>query len=631
MDAGSIRQNSVTLEGQKSAIMKKIFILSAIVGFYTVGTQAQTDIDQTTSEHEQCSFFMKTPPLREILSDVPVSNEYSNEKEEINKHERNTDIVIDDHGIPSNNHMDPVLQSEMGTRSGKNMLKASWTGLTNGFAAPLDPSGAAGIDYYVQAINSSFRIYEKDGTPASVSQSLASIWPGSSADGDPIVMFDRYADRWFISQFQTGSNEILIAISETSDPLGSYYLYEFSFAQFPDYPKFGVWSNAYYMTSNSWGKDCVAFEREKMLVGDPNASVIKMNFPSFVSFFPSVAPAYAEGPTEPDADEPGYFFLPQDDSWSGVSEDHILVFKCELDWEAGTGSVVRHQEIPTASFNGVFTSSWNDITQQGTTQKLDAVAGIFMYRAQYRRFDDYNVVMLCQTVDVNNNNRAGVRWYELREENDGEWYIYQEGTYNPNDGNSRWMANIAMDLNGNIGMAYSCAGPNEYAGLRFTGRFIDDPLGEMTVEEQIAEEGTGFQTGTNRYGDYHQMSVDPTDDATFWYTGNYLTNSGNSLRTKIFSFAMWQLLGEEEKSFSNPFFNAYQPNPSTVTLTWSDLKDDQINVVITDLNGKVIVNDQVATEITQKSYDVPSYATGIYLVNIAGENTNMSQKVYIGR
>jgi len=619
--------------------MKKTLTLAAIVGFSSL-SMAQDDQDmQKEVKHEQCTFFMKTAPIKNLLKNVePIDEETAYENWESHDRVQHSDwSQISDHGIPENNNIDPARQQVYGRHGGKG-TKANWIG--QGGANPPDPTGAAGIDHYMQAVNSSYRIYNKDGSSASAAYPLSSMWPGTDSDGDPIVMYDRYADRWFISQFQHNNGgppyAMVMAVSETSDPLGSYYLYEYSFSGFPDYPKFAVWSNAYFMTANSGSNDCVAFEREKMILGDPTASKISMTFPNFYQFFNSVAPAYAEGLWAPEDNEPGWAFAVQDDSWPGINDDHIKVLKIELDWDTpNNSSVVVHQEINTTSFNSVFTGSWDDITQPGTTQKLDAVAGIFMYRAQYRRFPGYNSMLLVTTVDANGANRAGVRWYELREDlasNPGEWYIYQESTFDPNDGNSRWMGNAAMDINGHIGMAYSISGSNEYPGIRYTGRYASDPLNEMTVEEQVAVEGGGSKTNNgNRYGDYSQMTVDPTDDATFWFTGEYMGGTNNA-RTRIFSFAMWELLGEDEKPVSKPYFNAYQPNTSEVKVMWKDLSDDLIAISVLDVNGKLIAQESgIDASLESATFSIPETSSGIYLVQVQGENTNLTEKIYLGR
>lgn len=607
--------------------MRKIFTISAAVALVSgiSFAQQQEDNIQMESTFEYNTGFFKTPPLRDLFKTLTPVDENAPIEKELNHHERNTTLDID-----YNDHTeDPNVQTTMGTRDGSNWTKANWAALT-GSGYPPDPTGAAGQDYYVQAVNSKYRVYNKDGSGASGVFNLSSLYPmTSSNDGDPIVMYDRFADRWFISQFGLSGNKIFIAVSETADPLGAYYAYEFSFSSFPDYPKYSVWSNAYFMTANTSGPDCVAFEREKMLLGDPTAGKINMYFPSTPMFFNSVAPAYAEGPTAPEADEPCYFFIPQEAAWSGsITYDHIKIFKAEIDWVAGTGSVSVHQQIAD-DFDAVFTSSWDDITQKGTSQKLDAVAGIYMYRAQYRRFVDYNVCLLTMTVDVSGTNRAGVHWVELRDNNDGTWYIYQEGTYAPDATNSRWMGNCAMDQQGNIALAYCFAGPNEYAGIRYTGRYANDPLGEMTVQEQIGVEGVSYQNVTNRWGDYSQMAMDPSDDMTFWFTGEYAKGLNNP-GTRVISFSSWHLAGTEEQQIE-AFFTAYQPDPTTVRLKWHSVQDDQVMASLVDMNGKVMAQEQLNADLETVDFIIPETASGIYLVTLTGSKTNLSKKIYISK
>ncbi len=176
-----------------------------------------------------------------------------------------------------------------------------------------DPTGAAGPDRYVQAVNTAFRVYQKTGTPDGISSSLSSLWSGSDNLGDPIVMYDRHADRWFISQFNSGPNRMLLAVSETPDPRGAYFTYEYTFSQFPDYPKFSIWWDGYYMTSNS-NKTAVVFERSRMLTGDPTARMIALSAPSVInSGFTSVLPADADGDLPPTG-TPCYFFNIEDNT-----------------------------------------------------------------------------------------------------------------------------------------------------------------------------------------------------------------------------------------------------------------------------------------------------------------------------
>ena len=198
--------------------------------------------------------------------------------------------------------------------------------------------------------------------------------------------------------------------------------------------------------------------------------------------------------------------------------------------------------LPTDSFDSGFSNSCRafgncNISQPGTNRKLDALSSRLMYRLQYRNFGTYSTLVTNHTVDVGSN-QGGVRWYELR--NSGSsWSIYQEGTYAP-DANNRWMGSIAMDGYGNIALGYSISSSTIYPSIRFVGRYKDDLLDQMTVSEQSVIAGSGYQSGIyGRWGDYSMMSVDPNDDATFWYTTEYIQTSGTAnWQTRIASFTL---------------------------------------------------------------------------------------------
>jgi hypothetical protein len=192
------------------------------------------------------------------------------------------------------------------------------------------------------------------------------------------------------------------------------------------------------------------------------------------------------------------------------------------------------------------------------------------------------------------------------------------------------MGNAAMDAQGNIALAYSFVGSNEYAGLRYTGRFKNDPLGQMTVQEQIAVEGEGSQTGGNRYGDYSQMSIDPSDDATFWFTGEYI-GAGGSRRTRIFSFSSWHLSSVGETNEKVPFFNAFQPNADQLTVTWTNVKDNNLTLSLYDMQGKLITEITEESQMQEKTFMLPSNSKGIYMLRLTGTNTNLSKKIYLTR
>lgn len=606
--------------------MKKITlsILALILGGVSIAQTQENEIVVRQGTYLGLSEEIRNLPV------VPEGELYQHDEGENVYERRKRPEAVDPTALPDK--YDPVRQ----TTQNKNyeiQLGVNVAGMSGGF--PPDPTGAVSEEFYVQAVNTAYKVFNKDGSNASAPAQLSSLWPGSSNSGDPIVMYDRQAQRFVITQFQTGSNEILFAVSETSDPRGSYHLYEFSFPSFPDYPKYSVWSDGYYMTSNTFTENVVAFEREKMIAGDPTASMISMNLPSFQTHygFRSVLPADADGDLPPYG-TPISLFTFQDDSWSGsITEDHILIMKMSVDWDApNNSSITIDQELPTAAFNSVFTTSWDDIPQQGTTQRLDAISSIFNYRAQYLRWPTHNSLMLCNAVDVDGSNTAGIRWYELRQDVDSlEWEVYQQGTFSPNDGRSRFIGSIAMDYNGHVGLAYSISGPNDYPGLACTGRLSWDALGEMSQPETIVQEGQFYQSGGNRYGDYSHMSLDP-DGSTFWFTGEYIGNSGTR-RTRIFSFNLEEQVGVEQEQIDeeSPVLEAYQDqNELTVTIDHFP-GAEEMYIELFALDGRKIAGKIIAapTGNLKTSFDTSSLGSGVYIVRAGKDNFMRTKKVAI--
>lgn len=519
--------------------MRKLFIFFV---FCSLAISAQVGKPEFAKKVvRSASDFGVTEPLR----DVVVKPNPKRKKHHVVPNKLRRYKYINADALPERE--DPVLQKSK-LRSPAISPTNSWDGIDNTSqgVSPPDPSGAAGKNHYVQMVNVAMEVFDKQGNSLLGPTSLSSVFPGSANDGDPIVMYDKYADRWFISQFQTANNKILIAISTTPDPTGSWYHYSFSFDDFPDYPKYSIWNNGYYMTANMGSENAVCFERDKMLAGDPSARMVALTVPDVESngFF-SASPAHADGDQLPALDVPAYLFYFQDDGWAAGS-DRIKIWEMNVDWaDPNSASIQLTQELAVAPFNTDFDDNWNDLAQPGTGQKLDAVPGAFMYMGQFKNFKSHNSMLLSHTVDVDltSNKLAAVRWYELRQGSDQSWSVYQEGTFGPNDGESRWMGCVAMDRQGNIGLAYSKTSSSTFPSIHFTGRKKDDLKGEMTVNESSAFIGSGSQTGLNRFGDYAQMTLDPIDGLTFWYTGEYIGSSG--WKTGIFSFQIGELYSND--------------------------------------------------------------------------------------
>ena len=441
------------------------------------------------------------------------------------------------------NGIDQNVQRDFGQLRTSRGIEQNFVGASSsesGFVPP-DPTGAAGPNHYVHAVNSIVKIFSKNGTLLVGPVSLGQFLGIGSNSGDPIVMYDQLADRWFVSEFGSLNNSLAIGVSTTSDPTGTYNVYQYTFGSFPDYPHYTVWHDAYYMTANiGTANKAYAVERDVMLAGGASPRILGFSLPGVVwnnNTVISPEPANLLGTTYPPG-VPGYVTYLQDDGWSGVSYDHLKVWELKLDWVNTANSTISQPlEIPTDPFDSVFAPfGTGDVKQPGTSQKIDMIGGIISYAANYRSFGSHNSWVITFNTDIDGNDTSGIRWIELRNDASNPWTIFQEGTYAPADGHSRFMGSAGIDAAGNIGLAFNIASATLKAGIRYTGRFDGDPLGQMTVAETEIFQGSGVQTYTNRFGDYSHLTMDP-DNFTFWFTAEYFP-SNNNWRTQIASFTL---------------------------------------------------------------------------------------------
>ncbi len=444
-------------------------------------------------------------------------------------------------------------------------------------STPPDTNGDVSPDYFVQTVNgggSLFNVYDKEGVLIQGPISMNTLWEdfNGSGLGDPVILWDQGAERWLFSEISSSFSSMLIAVSETSDPLGNFYAYEFQAPSLPDYPKFGIWPDAYYFSTNEGGDPNVPvymLDRAAMLNGDPSVSLQRVGVPKFPAVnefaFQVVQAADWDGAQNPPpAGSPSYMVRMYDDAWDG-GQDKLEVWEVAVDWaDENNTTVTGPIELFTEPFDGnacIDGSIFNCLTDAGGNT-VSALMHVIMHRVQYRNFGSYEVMVLNHVVDVDGNNLAGVRWYELRKPSGGQWEIYQQGTVSPDD-NNRWMASIAMDAAGNIGLGYTIMGPDNDYDLAYTGRRSSDPLGEMTVDEYIFAEGLSLNPFI-RWGDYSMMTVDETDGRTFWYTGEYMKEN-NEWGTKIVSFILRRdTIDVGPLSILTPENSAFLTNAETV-------------------------------------------------------------------
>lgn len=448
-----------------------------------------------------------------------------------------------------NPKIDPAWDPDYSTRSYRSpedSLLNNFEGIDYTNVNPPDPCVAAGPNHVIQMVNAGggavYKIYDKSGNALTGNVNFDNLFTGYTGLGDPIVIYDQLADRWFLSEFSSSGNKLLIAISLTNDPTGSFHTYVFQATRFPDYPKYSVWPDAYYCTSNENRSAVYAFERDSMLIGAP-ARLIRQTVTDLNGYgFQTLTPVNFEGTNVPAQPSKATFWRHVDDeAHSNVPtdpfNDHVEYWTFEPDFETPSNSdFLGPFEITVSEFdtdlNGY--TAFSAIPQPNTQVRLDPLREVFMNRMIYRNFGVYECIVACHVTDVDGNDRAGIRWYEFRKNDTIDWYLFQEGTYSPNIVN-RWMAAIEMNENGSICLAYSVSNENVYPSLRYTGRNINDPAGVMTLPEQVIVNGSGSNF-SNRYGDYGAMSIDPSNDSTFWFTGEY--NTSSTWRTRVAEIAL---------------------------------------------------------------------------------------------
>lgn len=423
-------------------------------------------------------------------------------------------------------------------------------GVGNGFpgftvqSAPPDTTGAVGATQYVQWVNSSFAVFNKL-TGAAVYGPVAgnTLFTGfggaceTSNDGDPVVQYDKLANRWVMMQFAVptgGPYFQCVAVSKTSDATGAYDRYSFQYSGFNDYPKAGVWPDAYYVTYNIFngntfgGAKVCAMDRVAMLAG--SASVTQQCF-QLSTAYGGLLPADLDGTIAPAAGTPNYVM--------NMGTNTLNLWKFGVNWTTPANSTFTG---PTAIQVSAFAAACGGgtcIPQAGTSRTLDSLADRLMYRLAYRKFaDGHEALVVNHSVKLGTTRKStytGARWYEVRNPG-GTPTVFQQSSYAP-DTTSRWMGSVAMDKQGNMALGYSASSTAIKPAIRFATRLAADAPNTLS-NETVVVQGTGSQTGTlSRWGDYSHMSVDPVDDCTFWYTSEYLKADGTfNWSTRIASF-----------------------------------------------------------------------------------------------
>lgn len=496
------------------------------------------------------------------------------------------------HGVPPGSAA--VEQRAHGAAPGRIRLVRQFDGLGEGFVGthgsvtlrnPSDNSLAVGRAHVIQTVNSQWAMFRKDGTPVYGPLPTNAVFTGfggpceSMLSGDAVVRYDQLADRWLLvlpifrrvpaghtasgprtaqlvvpapvidrgprplppragADTVTGGYAMCYAVSATSDPLGAWHRYEFRRPLFPDYPRPAVWPDGYYVPTSTGDEViekhvCVA-ERARMLRGDTARELCRI-VPD-VNFLNT---SDLDGRVMPPPGAPNLVLAAGGTQLRGiVDSDELQLWRFAVNWrDTSRTTFTGPERIAVAPYRylcgGQLT---NCVPQPGVERRLDAQGDKLMPRLVYRQFGRHGALVATHSINTENGT-GGVRWYELRATRRGAVSLYQQGTL-AFDSLYRWLPSAAIDRFGNIGIGYSVGDGFTHPGQRFAGRSPRHTKGTLGYREVILAAGEASQTNTLRWEDYTQTAVDPLDDCTIWYVGDYLRAGATQYSTRIGAFRM---------------------------------------------------------------------------------------------
>src|SRR5882762_9629085 len=536
---------------------------------------------------------------------------------------------------------DAVMQTStlanISTTAGVNFESVAANG-----SAPPDTNGSARTTQFVEWVNTEFAVYDKTGRLLLGPVLGNTLWSGfgppceTTNDGDIVVLFDKLNNRWVMSQLSINGTPPFnqcVAVSTTSDATGTFARYAFQQPNFNDYPKLGVWPDAYYVSYNIFDSVSGFFQGARLCAMDGAAmragsAATQQCFPLSTNFG-SVLPSDVDGTTPPPAGEPA-FFLGFDNNLSSLD-----LWKFHVDFVTPANSTLTGPaNLAVSPFNEAC-GGGTCVPQSGTSQQLDSLGDRVMYRLAYRNFGSHESLVVNHSITAGS--VVGVRWYEIQSPAANP-VVFQSGTFAP-DSSYRWMGSIAMDKAGDIALGYSVSSSSLHPAIRYTGRVPSDPLGTMETETSIIE-GPGSQTGfLSRWGDYSSMSVDPVDDCTFWYSSEYLPSNGSfNWHTRIASFKFPGCGGPDFSTSASPSSQtvvAGSSTPYTVNVGALNGFSGMVNLTASGLpsGANASFNPASVTGSGSSTMTVTtstSTLAGTYTITITGTSGSVTHSTTVG-
>jgi len=594
----------------------KIRIALALSLFSFYGAIAQDLRTISNPEVIQGVLIKITPPLSSFSPDPAWTDDIVRDENgvlRVNKdnveHRLGGHPVVDPSALPAGK--DPVWQQFLPAKKRLNTVGQNYDGMGYTNVNPADPSLCVGPNHVIQMINGSsgarFVIYNKAGGTVQAAQYMDAI-TGIGGLGDPVAIYDQFANRFVMTEFAATGNVLIMMVSQTANPTGSWYVYQFTTPEFPDYPKWGTWPNAYICTSNESSNKVYAFNRSTMLAGGVSPTMLSFSIAASPTIgFQAAAPVNISGTNLPPVGTSPMILRMVDDAWTAAADvDRLELWYLNADFITPANStLVQQPNINTAAFDSDLCGyvTLNCIRQPGTNTRLDPIREIIMNRVYYRNFNTHQSLVAVHAVDPGVFDQAGCRWYEMRRTGLGAWSMYQQGTFAP-DTNSRWMPTIAINSEGTIAMGYNVSSKLVYPSYRVTGRTVNGTLGQMTEPEISLIAGTA-SNGSNRWGDYNDMQVDPSDDVTFWTTAMYKPST-TGWNTRISSFSIFNnvlplsLLAFEGKKMAD----------HSILLEWDVENEQQVeryDMERKEEGGEFVVIGSVPFQTNGKSLNKYSY------------------------
>ena len=382
-----------------------------------------------------------------------------------------------------------------------------------GGSYPPDTHGAIGGDYFIEVTNQHVDIYNKNTGTLVKGVSLASFFGYTKRDlFDPRCVYDHVRNRWIITAdaFPESYTEQyqFIGISKTSDPLGSFYIYNVDVniqdnKDFWDFPQLGIDKNAIIITGNVFLAGIIP-KYARMFVAEKSRlySGLSIKVKFFSGLKMNITP-----PIVLDDGEKTFLVSP---TWKGNTiTKYILMYPDNLPTLTSSTITVPEYSIPP------------DAKQPGTTTLLDTLDCRFV-NACIQYADS-----LWQVHTIKNGNRPTPKFYEFNTAIDT---VTQSGFFYASETSHDWNASIAANTNGDVFVTWSSTDPSAgiNAEVRFSGRRVSDPLGIIPSGNKLYTSSTYYKPTNDspeRWGDYSAVTIDTNDSLSAWIVNEKINNS----------------------------------------------------------------------------------------------------------